>query len=83
MTLNNHQVSEEFDPNFKIFHELMKNKIREILLVSSLYEACIMEEDCRLSERIINEYRGVESQSTAPFDLGLFRRTGTEKARTT
>jgi CheY-like chemotaxis protein len=45
--------------SFKIFHELMGKKIREILLVSSLYDACIIEEDGRLSERIIHEYRGL------------------------
>jgi DNA-binding response OmpR family regulator len=50
---------EQFDPRFKIFHELMAKKVREILLVSTPYDAWIMEEDCRLSERIINEYRGL------------------------
>jgi len=49
----------DFDPRFKLFHELMAEKIREILLVSSPYDAWIMEEDCRLSERIITEYRGL------------------------
>ena len=38
------------DFSFKIFHELMAKKVSEILLVSSLYDACIMEEDGRLSE---------------------------------
>ncbi|WP_300672674.1 PEP/pyruvate-binding domain-containing protein [Desulfoluna sp.] len=50
---------EDFDSRFKIFYELMPNKIREILLVSSLYDACIMEEDGRLSEKIVTEYRGL------------------------
>jgi len=49
----------DFDPRFKKFHELMGKKIREILLVSTPYDAWIMEEDCRLSERIIHEYRGL------------------------
>jgi CheY-like chemotaxis protein len=53
------QFSDDFDPRFKVFHELMQWKVRNILLVSSLYDACIMEEDCRLAERIINEYRGL------------------------
>ena len=34
-------------------------KIRDVLLLSSPYDAWIMEEDCRLSERIIHEYRGL------------------------
>jgi hypothetical protein len=44
---------------FKVFHELMQEKVKQILLVSTSYEAWIMEEDCRLSEHIINEYRGL------------------------
>ncbi|MEW6263082.1 MAG: PEP/pyruvate-binding domain-containing protein [Thermodesulfobacteriota bacterium] len=47
------------DPRFTLFHELMAKKVKDILLVSSLYDACIMEEDCRLAEKIINEYRGL------------------------
>ena len=35
---------DEFDPRFTIFHELMREKVQEILLVSTLYDACIMEE---------------------------------------
>jgi len=49
----------EFYARFKVFHELMTNKIREILLVSSPYDAYVMEEDGRLASRIINEYRGL------------------------
>ena len=37
----------------------MAQKVREVLLVSTPYDAWIMEEDCRLSERIIHEYRGL------------------------
>ncbi len=48
-----------FDPHFKIFHELMRYKVREILLVSSPYDAYIMEEDGSLASRIINEYFGL------------------------
>jgi CheY-like chemotaxis protein len=59
MTLPIESFSEEFDPSFKIFHELMAKKVRDILLVSTPYDAWIMEEDCRLSERIIHEYRGL------------------------
>ena len=52
-------TQDAFDPRFKMFHELMGKKVREILLVSSPYDAWIMEEDCRLSERIVSEYRGL------------------------
>ena len=59
LALEINHFSDDFDPRFKVFHELMQWKVRNILLVSSLYDACIMEEDCRLAERIINEYRGL------------------------
>ena len=44
---------------FKSFHELMTKRIAEILLVSSTYDAYIMQEDGPLAERIIHEYRGL------------------------
>ncbi len=37
----------------------MANKVGDILLVSCPYDAFIMEEEGRLSNRIINEYRGL------------------------
>jgi len=51
--------SQDFDLSFKVFHELMAKKVTDILLVSSPYEAFIMEEEGRLAERIIYEYRGL------------------------
>jgi CheY-like chemotaxis protein len=51
--------SDDFDLSFKVFHELMAQKVTDILLVSSPYEAFIMEEEGRLAERIIHEYRGL------------------------
>jgi len=50
---------DEFDLSFKVFHELMPRKVTEILLVSTPYDAFIMEEEGRLAERIIHEYRGL------------------------
>lgn len=44
---------------FKVYQELMAKKIASILLVSSPYDAFIMEEDGSLAERIIYEYRGL------------------------
>lgn len=44
---------------FKSFHELMTRRIAEILLVSSTYDAYIMQEDGPLAERVIHEYRGL------------------------
>ena len=67
MTLPIESFSDEFDPSFKIYHELMAKKVRDVLLVSTPYDAWIMEEDCRLSERIINEYRGLNLSNPPRF----------------
>ncbi len=50
---------DQYDQSFKTFHELMTNRVSEILLVSSPYDAFIMEEDGRIAGRIIHEYRGL------------------------
>ncbi len=47
------------DKNFRLFLELMANKIQEILMVSSPYDAFRIEEDGSLASRIINEYSGL------------------------
>jgi CheY-like chemotaxis protein len=59
MALKNFTIPSEIYTRFKAFHELMAIKIREILLVSSPYDAFIMEEDGSLASRIINEYSGL------------------------
>ncbi|RTZ95827.1 MAG: phosphoenolpyruvate synthase PpsA [Deltaproteobacteria bacterium] len=50
---------DNFDLSFKVFHELMAEKVSDILLLSSPYDAFILEEEGRLAERIIKEYRGL------------------------
>jgi CheY-like chemotaxis protein len=50
---------DDFDLSFNVFHELMAKKVTDILLVSTPYEAFIMEQEGRLAERIIHEYRGL------------------------
>jgi Pyruvate phosphate dikinase, AMP/ATP-binding domain len=55
---NNHDLS-DFDIHFNVYHELMGIKVQEILLISSPYDAYIMEEDGSLASKIINEYRGL------------------------
>ena len=59
MAKENKYIIEDADPRFNVFFELMQKKVKNILLVSSLYDFCIMEEDGRLAERINNEYRGL------------------------
>ncbi len=56
----------DFDPHFKIFHELMAFKVMNILLVSSPYDAFIMEEDGSIATRVIKEYQGL-NLSGAPW----------------
>jgi CheY-like chemotaxis protein len=52
----------DFEPQFGNFHELMKFRVREILIVSSLYDAFVLEEDGGLSERILSEFMGLNLQ---------------------
>lgn len=56
MIVENRLYKEDYEPQFGIFHDLMHYRVREILLVSSFYDAFVLEEDGGLSERIINEY---------------------------
>jgi len=46
----------DYKPKYQIFHSLMKNRIKEILLVSSAYDNFILEEDGRLSDQIYAEF---------------------------
>jgi len=59
MVTDSAEVIAGFDPHFKIFHDLMPFKVQEILLVSSPYDAYIMEEDGSIATRLINEYHGL------------------------
>ncbi len=59
MTLKERELSSKYHLNFRVFLELMSSKIREILLVSSRYDAFIIEEDVTLASRIISEYSGL------------------------
>lgn len=47
----------DYDLPIQAFHNLMPFKVREILLVSSLYDAFIIEEEGLISEMVIWEYR--------------------------
>jgi CheY-like chemotaxis protein len=65
MTAHSAVLPTSFDPHFKVFHELMPFKVQEILLVSSLYDAYIMEEDGSITTKLIHEYHGL-NLSKAP-----------------
>ncbi|MGB3209519.1 MAG: PEP/pyruvate-binding domain-containing protein [Desulforhopalus sp.] len=59
MFMDSSKIIPDFDPHFKIFHDLMPFKVQEILLISSPYDAFIMEEDGSIATRLINEYHGL------------------------
>ena len=61
---------------FHAFQNLMRYRVREILLVSSLYDSFILEEDGRLYEMILSEYHDL-NLSQAP---GLTRVSGGREA---
>ena len=54
--------SKEYDPQFTRFHDLMKFRVREILLVSTPYDSFVLEEDGRLAEKIFGEYLDLNLQ---------------------
>ncbi|MCI0415267.1 histidine kinase [bacterium] len=54
-----------YDIRLQTFQNLMQHQIRDVLLVSSLYDLYLFEEDGRLYDQIRNEYQGL-SLSHAP-----------------
>ncbi len=53
---------QEYDPKFTRFHDLMKFRVREILLVSTPYDSFVLEEDGHLSDKIFSEYLDLNLQ---------------------
>ena len=49
----------DFEANFKIYHELMRHKVHDVLLVFTSYDAFIIEEDGSLASRVVSEYHGL------------------------
>ncbi|NOZ60848.1 MAG: hypothetical protein GXO74_04130 [Calditrichaeota bacterium] len=47
---------QQYEPRFQDFFDLMPHHIREILLVSSLYDSFILEEDGQLGENLYADY---------------------------
>ena len=58
-------------PSIKIYHEIMAHRVANILLVSSPYDAFIMEEEGRLSDRIVNEYKGLNLSNPPKLTLAF------------
>ena len=53
---NNRYRIQRYEPRFHDFFDLMPHHIREILLVSSLYDSFILEEDGQLGENLYADY---------------------------
>ena len=57
--VRHHSLENVFSSRIKKFQKLMRYKIREILLVSSIYDNYLFEEDGRLYELIREEYKSL------------------------
>lgn len=53
------QLQQKAHSRFNAFQELMKHRIRDILLVSSLYDSFVLGEDTGLYELLLSEYMGL------------------------
>ncbi|MEA2055509.1 MAG: PEP/pyruvate-binding domain-containing protein [Candidatus Thermoplasmatota archaeon] len=54
---SSYKNGDEYELPSQMLHNLMSFKIREILLVSSLYDAFIIEEEGLISEMVVGEYQ--------------------------
>lgn len=50
------QVFKKYKSDSEIFHDLMRFKVRELLLVATVYDAFSLEQDGLLAEKIFGEY---------------------------
>lgn len=58
----------EYRPQFLGFRDLMQYRVREILLVSTPYDAFVLEEDGQLSEKLFGEYLDLNLQFVPRID---------------
>jgi hypothetical protein len=49
------------------FHDLIPFRVREVLLVSSPYDAFVLQEDGHLTERMFFEYKEISLSSSPRF----------------
>jgi len=50
---------QDFEANFQVYHDLMRFRVGEILLVLTPYDAFILEEEGSFASRVIKQYRGL------------------------
>ena len=53
---NHSQISSRPTDRFMKFHQLMRHRVRDILMISSLYDSFILGEEAGLYEMLFNEY---------------------------
>ena len=53
-----------YENRFQRFQDLMRDRVREVLLVASLYDSFILSEDGRLHEELLNQYLGLNLATT-------------------
>ncbi len=66
----------EYRPKYQNYRYLMQNRINSILLVSSIYDSFIIDEDARLSDQIFEEFHNLNLR-TLPH---IFRATSVSQA---
>lgn len=66
-----------------IFHDLMRFRVREVLLVASLYDAFILERDGVLSEQIYGEYFKLNLSTAPRISSAYTTESAVEKCKTT
>ncbi len=49
----------EYSPKYSAYRFLMQERVNEVLLVSSIYDSFIIEEDARLSDQIFEEFHNL------------------------
>ncbi len=57
MTIQLDDLPEIYEQSIKNYHMLMSRRVKDILVVTSLYDACIINQEQRLEERIATLYR--------------------------
>ncbi len=60
MTIQLDDLPEIYEQSIKNYHMLMSRRVKEILVVASLYDACIINQETRLEDRVTALYRDRE-----------------------
>ena len=69
-------IEHGYGTRFQGFQNLMRHRIRDVLLVSSLYDLYLFEEDGRFDELISNEYQTPQSEPLSGTDKSIERQRG-------